>query len=347
MEAIFNKIKDTCLFKKIYGCLAGCAIGNTMGSPVENMSYQEIEEKYDRITTFPDISCLETEDDLALGQLLCQTYIEKGGRVIAQDYARMWLREMNPNKYFFCMKNTLELLKMGVPARIAGAGNIVTGSAIMAIQPVGLFNACDPEQAYIDAIDIGSMYQRGLDVDCAAVMAAMVAEAMKLQASVDSILRIGLDYAPQEPFITFNTREPDNIKDTLKKGLDIAARYTDVYEVREELYENVLQYHPIDPLEVLTLTMAIFQVAKGDPKEAVLGGVNIGRDADTIANLNGSLSGALYGIDSLPQEWVRTIEEPNNHRIAQISEDVAKVVAQKTKEMQKGLNLLHQLQGKK
>jgi ADP-ribosylglycohydrolase len=337
-------IKKTRLFKKFYGCLAGCAIGNTMGSPVENMSYREIEEKYGRITAFPELSCLETEDDLALGQLLCRTYIEKGGRVIAQDYAGMWLREMNPHKYFFCMKNVLELLKMGVPARIAGAGNIVTGSALMAIQPVGLFNACDPDQAYIDAIDISSMYQRGLDVDCAAVMAAMIAEAMKPEASVESILETGLRYASQEPLITFDHREPDNIRDTLKKGLDIAVRYTDIYEVREELYQNVLQYHPIDPLEVLTLTIAIFQVAKGDPEKAVLGGVNIGRDTDTIANLNGSLAGALQGIESLPQEWVKAIEAPHNHRIAKISEDMAKLVAKRTEKMQKELNLLQRIQ---
>ena len=40
----------------------------------------------------------------------------------------------------------------------------------------------------------------------------------------------------------------------------------------------------------------------------MLGGANIGRDADTISSLNGQLCGALNGIESVPRRWVEGLE---------------------------------------
>ncbi len=42
-------------------------------------------------------------------------------------------------------------------------------------------------------------------------------------------------------------------------------------------------------MEVLALTFGIIVVAKGDPWQAIIGGANIGSDADTIARIGGSI----------------------------------------------------------
>ena len=39
----------------------------------------------------------------------------------------------------------------------------------------------------------------------------------------------------------------------------------------------------------------------------VLQAVNLGEDTDTTAAIAGSLAGALYGIDGIPQEWLNTL----------------------------------------
>ena len=39
-------------------------------------------------------------------------------------------------------------------------------------------------------------------------------------------------------------------------------------------------------------------------KEAILKAVNLGGDTDTIAALVGGLAGIMYGIDSIPEEWL-------------------------------------------
>jgi broad specificity polyphosphatase/5'/3'-nucleotidase SurE len=44
-------------------------------------------------------------------------------------------------------------------------------------------------------------------------------------------------------------------------------------------------------------------VSGGDYRQAVLGGVNYGRDADSIATMAGAISGALHGMAAIPPDW--------------------------------------------
>lgn len=44
-------------------------------------------------------------------------------------------------------------------------------------------------------------------------------------------------------------------------------------------------------------------------RDAVEGAVNDGGDADTIAAITGSMAGALYGYENIPQEWIETLDD--------------------------------------
>ncbi|MET1155145.1 ADP-ribosylglycohydrolase family protein, partial [Arthrobacter sp.] len=43
-------------------------------------------------------------------------------------------------------------------------------------------------------------------------------------------------------------------------------------------------------------------------KDAIIAGVNIGRDTDCIAAVAAGISGALTGTASIPQEWFDTVD---------------------------------------
>jgi ADP-ribosylglycohydrolase len=60
--------------------------------------------------------------------------------------------------------------------------------------------------------------------------------------------------------------------------------------------------------EVVNKGFAVFRVAKGDPKAAIVGGVNFGRDTDCLAAIAGGLAGALNGSSSIPVEWAETLD---------------------------------------
>jgi len=314
-------MKETLLYRKVYGCLAGGAIGDQLGRPVEGWHYRDIEAKKGRLTD-PWEATDRTKggdrnfqigtDDTALGQILCHAYIEKGGRITVEDYARQWLKEMQPTKFYHCMRNTYELLKKGYSPRLTGALNIVTGSGLMAINPVAIYHACDPDGAYADALDLAGMFQRDLDMFIPGVIAAAIAEAFRPRATVDSVIEMAIRLAPPDPIVTFDKRRFSNLKDTLIRAVEIGGAARDVYAAREGLYAEMLQYGAIDPQEVFALTFGIFKASRGDTEQAMLGGANIGRDSDTISSLNGQLCGAMNGVDSIPRRWIEGLEASAN-----------------------------------
>lgn len=148
------------------------------------------------------------------------------------------------------------------------------------------------------------MYQRGLDVTAAAILAAATAEAMTPEATVDSVCAAALAAAPDTPFQTFDERRFPSPRQYLETCLEIAAKYTDVLAARQELCERCLLYSPIDPLELLGLAFAMLKIADGDVRQAAIGGTNIGRDADTIAGRAAMLAGTLRGAETVPADWV-------------------------------------------
>ena len=53
-----------------------------------------------------------------------------------------------------------------------------------------------------------------------------------------------------------------------------------------------------------TLEAAVWCLLTTDSyKECVLKAVNLGEDTDSVAAIAGGLAGALYGYDSIPEEW--------------------------------------------
>lgn len=345
-----NNIQNTKLFDKVLGCLAIGAIGDNLGRPVEGWHYKSIEEKYGRLEDpwlglkGGDPNFEIGTDDTALGQILCHCYIDRDRPILVEDYAEYWLKEMNPLKFFFCLRNTYELLKMGYSPRLSGVLNIVTGSGLMAINPVGIFNAGDPERAYVDGVNIASIVQRDLDIFIPGIIAAAIAEAFRPGATCDSVIETAIRVAPSKPIITFDERNPNNLKDTLIQAVEVAGRYDDVFSAREGLYEKCLQYAAIDPQEVLALTFGIFKASRGDTKMAVIGGANIGRDSDTISSLNGQICGAMNGFNSAPRQWTDGLKQSSGwERFYENALKMTELVIKKNKKAQQRVNEINQL----
>ena len=306
------------LHDKIKGAILAGAIGNAMGSPVEGKLFTEIDSLYPQhVTTILEPGRLESEDDNQMAMLLVETYIERNGLpVSARHFGDMWERRLNRSMFFpACMGNSYDLIRQGVDPRITGHWNRVTGSTVMCMEPVGMYNIADPVWASQDATAISYMYQRGLDVTAAAMLAATVANALRGDATVDSVCQAALDVAPRTPAHTFDKRKFESAYDYIEMCLDIADKYTDVLAARRELYDECLLYHMIDPLELWGFALAMFKIAKGDVRQAAIGGTNIGRDSDTIAGRASMLSGALKGCAGVPHEWIAMFKQNSIERI--------------------------------
>jgi ADP-ribosylglycohydrolase len=325
------------LHEKVYGCTLAGAIGNAMGSAVEGRFYWEIDKQYPGgITTVLDPARLEGEDDNQMAALLVETYLARQGLpVAARHFGKMWEERLNRDHFYaLCMGNAYDLICKGWDPRITGHWGVVTGSTVMCMEPVGLFHLADAEYAAIDAAAISYMYQRGLDVVAATMLAATVAEAMRPEATVDSVLQAALDAAPRTQMRTFDERPFNSAYDYICTCLDIADKYDDVLAVRPGLYEKCLLYHMIDPLELWGFALAMFKIARGDVRQAAIGGTNVGRDSDTIAGRAAMLSGTLRGAASVPEDWIKLFKPQALERIKRNAARFAELIARdKTERM--------------
>jgi ADP-ribosylglycohydrolase len=327
------------LLSKIQGCLVAGAIGDTLGRPTEGWDYGRIAEEYGLLDDpFPRdasgaalVEDLGT-DDTALARILCTAYLDKGGRVGPEDYARAWLEQMDLRQYWYCMTSTHELLSAGLPARMTGGMNIVSGAGLMSVNPVAIFHAGDPDAAFHDAVELTSMFQRGLSVLTAGVVAAGMAEALRPGASWESTIEAALRLAPTEPVTTFDTRPHDNLRDSLREAVELGRRYDDPYALREEANRTLTRHQSFDCEETMLLSFALFAAARGDVRAGIVGGANVGRDTDTIASIVGQLTGALNGMEGIPTEWrEQALQLPGGRTLVSVGREMGELVLRTAK----------------
>lgn len=81
-----------------------------------------------------------------------------------------------------------------------------------------------------------------------------------------------------------------------------------------------------------TFHNAVYWFVKTDSfYECIVGCVNDGGDADTIAAISGSMAGAYYGFDNIPDAWKDKIDSDVYSKILDISESITKMYLEEVK----------------
>ena len=199
----------------------------------------------------------------------------------------------------------MAMANSGIPARDLGKYCDYAGlnSFARACHPIGLINAGDPYQAKEDVLEVGQLYQmansRGLKWAC--VTGIAIAAAAKPNATVDSVLGEIFDLCDPDMVVQELQRHIEGSKgiDNLR---DLRRYFDDVYSGKGIPYSYSFAN------EVVTKGVCIFSKVKGNVKDAILYGVNMGRDTDCIAAISGGISGALTGGDTIPEDWIKQLE---------------------------------------
>lgn len=102
------------------------------------------------------------------------------------------------------------------------------------------------------------------------------------------------------------------------------------FGVTDELVQNVVCYDYIgrsrDTIKstgyvIDSLEAALWAFTNTDSfEDAVLLAANLGDDADTVAAITGQLAGAYYGIDNIPEKWIKIITKSD--QIIKLAEDL-------------------------
>ncbi len=307
---------------KFFGCIAACHIGSSMGAVVEGWSYDRIEKQYgtnDRLRTYQhyrngwDREPGTTEDGVERQKLMITAIIEKKDRVNAEDVRAVWLRDIKPESAGMVSEpfeaTLLAMARSGIPARDLGRYCDYAGlnSFARSCHAIGLINAGDPDGALADVFEVGQLYQttgsRGLQ--WAGVTAMSIAAATRTGATVDSVL--GALHGGARGWTM-----KDAILREIDRGLSITASCRDFRDMRkafDPVYSGTgMPYAASYANEVVTKGICIFRMVKGNPKDAIIAAVNLGRDTDCLAAVAGGISGALNGGGAIPAEWVGQLD---------------------------------------
>jgi ADP-ribosylglycohydrolase len=215
-------VEGTVLYGKALGCLLGGLIGDAIGTPTEGKHYRDIEAEYGWVD---DFDCDGT-DDTVMKTLLAEALIRTEGYATLDDWAQAWLDSWDaifgPKllKFFVSVVHTAQKIKRHSVPRMAALGNMPSSSSAMCISPVGIVNAGNPAQAAQQAYNLASLihvHDVGYCQDGAAAMAAAVAEAMRVDATVPSVLG-----AAQNAIIPRSGRE---MRERIAAALELALLF--------------------------------------------------------------------------------------------------------------------------
>jgi ADP-ribosylglycohydrolase len=334
-------VRGDLLTERAVGCLAGAAVGDALGGATEGWEAHEIEAHFGGWVGGIVESIRRTRkvekpfspfhkgdghvtDDTLMTRVLVHAYDVKRDHLGAYDVEALmvpaivdektWVPELDRedllyHRLFLAEKWLVLKLRYGhADPRDAGVGNIVNCGAAMYIAPVGIANAGDPRGAYDEAIDLTGAHQSSYGREAAGVLAAAVAEAIRVEATPESVVETCLALAKD------GTRTAIEAVAAAASGLD-GWRDGGLAELRGAFapFDSVGEHYAapelnaripsrLHAIEELPIALGLLLATGGDYEETVLGGVNYGRDSDSIASMGGALAGALGS--ALRRDWV-------------------------------------------
>lgn len=351
------------LFDKVYGCLAGGALGDAMGGVTEMMHYSTIEKTFGEITEprnygtsldsarfDPNEAAGRYTDDTRLKHLIVDLIVNVGGQISSDEFGHH-LREHLAGWYFTPVVNSFHKIASGsARPRDAGRGNMGSNSTAMAIAPIGVVNAGNPRAAARDAYDVASVIHEGYSRDAAACIAAGVASAFDPGNAVEDVIADSLRYLDRGNEIAPLVEQAVTLAKTAGGYPEFRAAFYDQMTLPwpqvDLTGDNTPQegfYDTAEPRETIPASLALFFLAAGDPRAGIIGATNFGRDSDTIGSIVGGLCGAFTGIDAIPTEWVEVLDRENDVTQHSIALRFTEALVEQLRHEEKRVGLLGQL----
>ena len=250
-----------------------------------------------------------SDDDLNYTQLGLLILEEYGPDFTVEDVGAAWVKYL---PFAFTAEGVaLENLRNGVPAMQAGALNNPCLNFIGAdirSDPWGYAAPGWPEKAAEFAWRDATISHRRNGIFSAMYWSAVIAAAFAVDDPLEA-LQIGLEEIPPD---SITARE---IRWALDKAPSISG-YKDAAELCEARYPGLWKSHSIQNNALTVWGLAV----GGDDCTKVLGEtVSMGQDNDCTGATAGSVFGAVYGKDAIPEHWTKNF----NNKVATYLNDQA------------------------
>ena len=329
--------------RKILGGLLGAAVGDAMGAATETRSTAQIIERFgglvtEFITPPDDVFARGFEkgsvtDDFSLAYYTALAVLDNGG-VVDDEAAKNALINWSQTPYYVLAgPTTVKAVDKMLGKEVIEKDSFIkydsakgSDGGAMKISPIGLLSGGDVDKAIKDAITIClPTHFNTTALSGATAVAAAVAEALNENATVDSIIEAGLQGAA-EGFTYAKDHDKELANPSVYKRIALAVEIAkkcegDMSKAMQELADVIGA--GLSASETVPCAFGLLKAAEGDTMKAVIAGVNIGNDTDTVATIVGAMCGAYESY--YDEDYLKIIDEVNKFDLKGVAERINEV----------------------
>lgn len=308
--------------KKIKGVLIGCAYGDAMGMPTENMSREWIMKQYPQgIKEFlpslengaagRDLLAGEVTDDTINTLILLQSLVYNHGIPKADIYIRelrMWMKEhpsLNEVIVGRSTKRAIEAIDKGEDMSQTGLWGTTNGAS-MKIAPIGIISSYKNMDELIEnVIEICyPTHNTQIAIQGACVIAALISYAMH-GGTLKGIWNIA-----------YQTIDAVSKKGLRSSGPKLKNRIQAIQHdlkttTKEEMLTLLADFYGtgIETIETIPAVLAVLELGEGEPIQVGQITAALGGDTDTIGAIACAIAGALN--PNFPKSIISQLETVN------------------------------------
>lgn len=314
------------LENRVLGSLYGMATGDALGVPSSTYPQQQVKDTWGWIDAFyppakghifhDGLKAGEYTDDTEQALALIHSFL-KHKKVVPHDVVEEIIKwaDRVKGKYASPLgpstERALKAIRAGADIHTSGLYGNTNGSA-MRISPVGIIHGIRRSgcEELVKDVYLTCMPTHNTDVcvSSAAAIARGVAVCLMGETDLDKIVEETVKAAE------LGTKYGNKLcAPSVAKRIIHACRIVKAAETPEQALKDLYDiYAGMDlAADSIPVAIALFVLGEGDVKKVNEYCVNFGGDCDTNAAMAGAMAGAYSGIETVPSDWVETINQVN------------------------------------
>lgn len=340
------------LDSKVLGSLVGAAAGDALGAATELRTIEQIKADFGGwVTTFvapPKDTfgrCNEAgmcTDDFTQGKYILEAALDQSGEVSREVLSKAFKRWMDHPFYpnFTGPTTRAAMQRLFNDTRESLQGNAepseptqdvvlinngnasATNGAAMKAWSASMLSLGTPEDLIATTYEIARFtHNNVISVSGACAISTAVNAALSDGTTLRDVLEVAIKgadqgYAHAEQHGAMMMAGP-SVARRIELAIQIGEKHASWESAVSELADIIGT--GLHASEAVPAVLGILACCGDDPEQAILAGVNIGNDTDTVATMVGSILGALHGIEALPSNYLPVLNEANNFELEDLA----------------------------
>ena len=315
------RLKD---IEKAQGIIYGLAIGDCLGQPTERIKLNEIKRRFGSkgIKELPDPAIFT--DDTQLSIAVAEALINSKSfnknifmKAIKKEFIR-WLHSpenaRGPGKS--CMQG-IQNMENGISWDKSSIKDAMGCGSAMRVAPIGYVLQYNPIKMQEFAHISGICTHNHESANAACI-------------GMTWLIKFALDNIPPSEYIQRLLIITDGMSIEFTRSID-KVRQCLLWEDEEKALKYIGEGWVGH--EAVALALYCFLRYPNSYKKTVLRGANSDGDSDSIASIAGAISGAYLGVNSIPKDWIKSVEKTEYLRELAIRLEIRKIEYIKNKNL--------------